>query len=1062
MKNYHYVLLLAVLMGCKTVHKYENVPFEGKEIEDWENPAVFGNHKEAARSYFIPYLEDEAVINDDASKSPFYRSLNGKWKFNLAKNPANRPFYFYKEDYDDRDWKMINVPANWELEGYDVPIYTNVKYPHEKTPPTIQKHYNPVGSYRTSFYVDKAMVQKQVYLHFGAVSSAMNLWVNGEKVGYSEGSKTPAVFNISPYLRTGKNLLAVEVFRWSDGSYLEDQDFWRLSGITRDVYLLTRDNGHIRDFWAQASLINHYKDGKFSLTVELTDQTDTGYSIETLVIDRDKNEVYKETRQVVNKGKETSVSFEKIVPKPQQWSAENPYLYQLIIRLKDQHGQLIEAVGNDLGFRNIEIKNGQLMVNGRPVYLKGVNLHEHHDRTGHYVDEGTMIKDISTMKRFNINAVRTSHYPQPEKFYKLCNKYGLYLIDEANIESHAMGVINQGAFDTLQHIAYRPEWKAAHMDRIKRLVERDKNHPSVIGWSMGNECGNGPVFYEAYDWIKERDSSRPVMFEQADQERNTDIVSPMYARIEDLEAYAQSKPNRPYILCEYAHAMGNSVGNLQDYWEVIKKYPSLQGGFIWDWVDQGLVKQTEDGQEYWAYGGDFGPKDVPSDGNFCLNGLVNPDRAPKPALWEVKKVYQPIRFSLEHRNQQQLTISNELHFTTLDDFEFVWVLTTDGIETSKGSLENINAGPSESQQRSIPYPTLDLSKENILTISAYSKTEKNLVPAKHEIAWEQFVLNSPTLAKNVPTTTDIAINELSNSVEISSKELTLILDKSTGIITGLYYGDKPNMIANKNGFTPNFWRAPIDNDFGNDFHKRCKDWRFVSKHRRVANIETAKADGKVILKVDFDLFTENNEKLATFSTKYTINGSGTMLIENDLVLLKETFPEIPRIGLNLQLTDDYDQISWYGRGPHESYWDRKTGAKIHRYTGTVAEQYWAYIRPQENGNKEDTRWVSLTNKKGDGLVIRGLPTFNVSAHHQLMEDFESMERTDGRHRDGDIVRNRHTIDVLRRPLVSLNIDYRQMGVGGDTSWGAHTHEAYKLTENKYHYAFLLSPFSTNK
>jgi beta-galactosidase len=1057
MKIKYLAILLLILGSCSNKHKYVEVSFEEKEINDWENPEIFGINKEAPRASFIPYLRDDDVLRDTAENSSFYTSLNGQWEFNLAIKPTERPFYFFKEDYDTSDWKKIKVPANWELEGFDVPIYTNVKYPHEKTPPKIQEHYNPVGSYRTYFNIENLEDDKEVYIHFGAVSSAMYIWVNGKKVGYSQGSKTPAEFNITSYLKKGENLLAVEVYRWSDGSYIEDQDFWRLSGITRDVYLLKREKTHIRDFWAKANLDAAYKNGEFNLSIELESTKNGVFIVETVLVDAAKNEVYKATKNVAIENGKGLVNFDKNVLDVQQWNAENPYLYQLIIRLKNEDNTLLEAVGSQVGFRKVEVKNGQLLVNGKSIYVKGVNLHEHHDRNGHIMDEETMIKDIKTMKMFNINAVRTAHYPQPELFYKLCNKYGLYLVDEANIESHGMGASHQGSFDTIQHVGYRPEWEQAHMDRIKSVVERDKNHPSVIIWSMGNECGNGPVFFEAYKWMKNRDNTRLVQFEQAGLEHNTDIVSPMYASIETLEQYAHDHSDRPLILCEYAHAMGNSVGNFKEYWDMMKKYPVLQGGFIWDWVDQGLIKKTDIGEEYWAYGGDFGPKDVPSDGNFCLNGLVDPDRTAKPALYEVKKVHQNIQVKAINLKRGTFEISNEFDFTNLNEFNFLWNILSDGKIIATGDFNNLDIDPAESKTVEIAYPKIDVSKELILTISATTKFEKNLIPKNHEIAWEQFEINIPAVIFKLQQTTKVLISENDSTIKISSKQCEVLFDKSLGIMTELYLGDRTNLIHHKSGFTPNFWRAPIDNDFGNDLHIRAKDWRYVSKNRTVKSIHTQMDGANAAVTITYDLDTELGKNMGVFISKYTINATGEILVENELIKSDTNVSEIPRIGLNIQLNRNLDQMTWYGRGPHESYWDRKSGAKIGVYSGSVADQYWPYIRPQENGNKTDTRWVSLIDKNGKGIIIKGIPRIDISAHHNIMEDFESLERTDGRHRDGDVVKNRHTIDVVPRDLVSLNIDYRQMGVGGDTSWGAHTHPEYKLTAKKYSYSFVIIP-----
>ncbi|MGE5944772.1 MAG: glycoside hydrolase family 2 TIM barrel-domain containing protein [Flavobacteriales bacterium] len=1054
--RFKYLLLpLMLLMACSSKHTYEGVAFEEKTPQDWENPEVFSINKEAPRAYFIPYKTEEQVKEDIAKNSPFYTSLNGNWKFNLAHTPSERPFYFFKTDYDVSDWKDIKVPGNWELQGYDVPIYTNVKYPHEKTPPKIQSDYNPVGSYRTQFQVSKDMLDKDVFLHFGAVSSAMYVWINGEKVGYSEDSKTPAEFNISKYLVEGENLLAVEVYRWSDASYLEDQDFWRLSGITRDVYLLAREKTHIKDFWSKANLINDYKDGEYALDVIISDNREKNISLQIQLFDNEGNEVFSGNKAINKTDKEASVNFEGVLENINKWNAETPYLYQLVISLKDDTNTIIERVGTDVGFRKVEIIDGQLRVNGKAILVKGVNIHEHHDKTGHYVDEETMLQDVKTMKMFNLNAVRTSHYPQPEAFYKLCNKYGLYVVDEANIESHGMGATNQSPFDETKHIAYLPEWKAAHLDRVKNLVERDKNMPSVIIWSLGNECGNGEVFYEAYDWLKKRDTTRFVQFEQAGLNRNTDIVCPMYPRIKDLEEYAKTYTDRPYIMCEYAHAMGNSVGNFQDYWDVIEKHPILQGGFIWDWVDQGLVKTSDNGTEYWAYGGDFGPKDVPSDGNFCLNGLVNPDRAPKPTLWEVKKVYQNIKFKKESGSYQ---VENYFDFTNLEEFKFVYTYELDGKTILNDTIENVSAAPSEKAVLDIHAPeNFDKSKELVLTISAFTKKEMGILPENHEVAWEQFILNTEKPTHISKSNEEINISDSEKNIQISNKNVEAVFNKETGLLTSLRFNNAENIIKDDNGFVPNFWRAPIDNDFGNDLHKKSRVWRFVSKNRKLVDINGKIKNRDAVISVKYDLLDENNNKIATFQTLYTISGDGSILLDNTFKKEQSNLPDLPRLGLNIQLLKEFDNISWYGRGPYENYWDRKTGAKIGLYSGKVEDFNWSYIRPQENGNKSDVRWLSLTNKDGKGIKIYGLPTLDFSAHHSIMEDFESLERTDGRQQEGDIVKNRHTIDVQTRDLTSLNIDYKQMGVGGDDSWGAETHDIYKLLNTTYTYSFLIVP-----
>ncbi|MBT6004627.1 MAG: beta-galactosidase, partial [Prolixibacteraceae bacterium] len=602
----HFTILLSVIViSCNQYTDYSNVPFEENDPPPWQDQGVFQINKEAPHAHFIPFESAEQARTEDKWQSPMLQSLNGTWQFNLAQNPSERPHWFFKNDFDTREWDEIKVPSNWEIEGYDYPIYTNVKFPHEKTPPTIQEHYNPVGSYKRTFEIPAGWDGNEIILHFGAVSSAMNVWVNEQFVGYSEDSKTPAEFNITEYLNGGENSLAVEIFRWSDASYLEDQDFWRLSGITRDVYLKARGQQQIQDFSVISGLDETYTDGIFSLNIDVLNIGENAKSgVIEAVLYENENPVGNFSKEL-NTGK-GNVQFTAKIQEIKKWSAEIPNLYELIITLKNQN-EIVEVIKQDVGFRTVEIKNANLLVNGKYVYMKGANLHEHHDINGHVVDKETMLLDIKTMKENNLNAIRTSHYPQPELWYELCNKYGLYIVDEANVESHGMGYGKES-------LAKDETWKEAHLYRTKNMFERDKNQPCIITWSLGNEAGNGVNFYATYDYLKAADPTRPVQYERAGLEYNTDIFCPMYARMESMERYAKTNPERPLIQCEYAHAMGNSVGNFQDYWDLIEKYDVLQGGFIWDWVDQGLLTTNEAGEEFWAYGGDFGPDTVPSDG----------------------------------------------------------------------------------------------------------------------------------------------------------------------------------------------------------------------------------------------------------------------------------------------------------------------------------------------------------------------------------------------------------------------------------------------------------------
>ena len=1043
-----------VLASCNHYSDYSNIPWEEQENPPWENPKVNEINRQMPRARFIPFANVEQARSEDKWKSPMIQSLNGMWKFHLAQNPAERPYWFFKDDFDTRNWDEIKVPSNWEREGYDYPIYVNIKYPHEKTPPKIQEHYNPVGSYKRTFEIPSNWKDKEVILHFGAASSMLNVWVNEEYVGYSEDSKTPAEFNITKYLKSGENSLAVEIFRWCDGSYLEDQDFWRMSGMTRDVYLLARGQQQIQDFRVISGLDETYTDGNFSLDVDVMNLGENAGSTEIEVVLNDNGNEVASFSEKVSSGKQ-NLPFQAQIPQVKKWSAEYPNLYELIITLKNADG-IVEVIRHEVGFRTVEIKDAKLLINGQYVYLKGANLHEHHDVTGHVVNKETMLKDILTMKAHNLNAVRTSHYPQPELWYELCNKYGLYVIGEANIESHGMGYGEES-------LAKDPDWKEAHLYRTRNMFERDKNQPSIIIWSLGNEAGNGENFYATYDYLKSADQTRPVQYERAILEYNTDIFCPMYMRIEGMEKYAQSNPERPLIQCEYAHAMGNSVGNLQDYWDVIEKYDVLQGGFIWDWVDQGLLTTNEDGEEFWAYGGDFGPDTVPSDGNFCLNGLVNPDRGVKPHLLEVKKVYQYIGFEPADLKNGVINIKNKYAFRNLSDFSFTWEITGDGNVVKSGTLDEIEALPGEVVPANIDVSlNAEPGVEYFLNLKAMLKNRDGLLEAGTELAAEQFKLPVfvPAGKVNRANFPAIAVDENDNSITVTGENFSVAFDKNAGAMSSYKKGETEFL---ESGPVPNFWRAPIDNDFGNNLHKRSRVWREAGKNRQVAAVSVNQKAGNVAeVEFKFNLVNEAGEKIADYNSVYTVYGSGDVVVNNHFKMTKDDLPEIVRMGMNLIMPRRFDQMAWLGRGPHESYWDRKTSAFVGLYEGSVADQYWAYLRPQENGNKTDVRWLAITDSNGNGLFFEGMPLLEVSAHHNLQEDFESVERSFNNQPGETPALNRHTTDVKPRDLTSVNVDYKQMGVGGDNSWGAWTHDQYRLTEKEYRYSFRMRAISTGE
>jgi beta-galactosidase len=1047
-----------VFSSCKRYSKYEGVAFTEKEPRDWENPGMLSQNKEAPHATMISYPDEMSALTDGMVRSPNVLLLDGLWKFNYTDTPDKRPYWFFKDDYDTRDWDEIEVPSNWQMKGYDIPIYVNIGYAFEMNPPYIKHDWNPVGSYKRTFKVPDGWDGREIFLHFGAVSSAFYVWINEQLAGYSQDSKTPAEFNITKYLKKGKNTISVEVYRWSDGSYLEDQDFFRLSGIQRSVFLHARPATYIADFFALGDLTDNYTDGLLKLNVLLSNTGNPkDLVLETSLFD-DSQKIFSETRDVKISEKSASEDFTKQFPDIKKWSSETPNLYTLVISLKEKDGKYLESVSAKVGFRKVEIINSQLLVNGVPVYLKGTNLHEHNDVTGHVIDEATLLKDIRVMKSNNINAVRTSHYPQQELWYDLCDKYGLYLIDEANIESHGIG------YDKDVTIADKPEWAAAHLDRMKNMVERDKNHPSVIIWSLGNEAGDGHNFLNNYKWTKARDNSRPVQYERAEKstnttERHTDIICPMYARIPYLEEYARDPKNdRPLILCEYAHSMGNSTGNLQDYWDVIEKYPKLQGGFIWDWVDQGILVTDPSGEKYWAYGGDFGPEGIKSDGNFCINGLTWPDRTGKPALNEVKKVYQYVGFEPVKLADGKVMIKNKYFFTNLSDFVIDWDVAADGVAVKSGKLTFKSLKPGQDTIVTIPVTDIAAAPgtEYFLNFTVSRSDEWNYVPEDHVYATAQFRLpfeGKPVLAK----LDDLAVIQAStegNKYKVSSSDFEIIFDLEKGRMES--YSFKGRKLINR-GPEPDFWRPPTDNDYGYDMDQKLGVWKKAGEKAVIKKVNLGQPEmGKVVLTFEYDIPGAGGEKIGGYVSTYTIYSTGDIIIKNQFSKISDAIPEIPRMGMQMQLPDEFMNLKWFGRGPHENYSDRKTSADVGLYESTVDDQYVPYIRPQENGYKTDTRWLMLTDENGTGLLVTGNPVFCFEALKNIHDDFESPGKLSQYRADAKTA-NRHTIDVKPRELVNLNVDLAQMGVGGDDSWGAQIHPQYRLLEKRYEYSFRIRP-----
>ncbi|MFD2825350.1 glycoside hydrolase family 2 TIM barrel-domain containing protein [Leeuwenhoekiella polynyae] len=1007
-----------------------------QEVNEWENPLVYERNKLEPHTDFIAYTNQTDARADVFSTSPYYQSLNGTWKFNFVKKPEDRPQDFYKTNFDDSNWDSISVPANWELKGFGIPIYTNIDYPFPKNPPFVDNSYNPVGTYRRSFEIPETWKDKEVILNLSSVSGYARVFVNGKEAGMTKVAKSPSEFDITPLLIKGKNQLAIQVFRWHDGSYLEDQDFWRLSGLEQDVFLYALPKTSIWDFFLKAGLENNYKDGVFDASVSLTnfDNASQSGSLQLEIIPANASKpVYSATKKFATT--DTPINFQTTIKNVKSWSAETPNLYDLVLILKDATGKTLMLTSEQIGFREIELKNAQLLVNGMPVLIKGVNLHIHDDVKGHVPSREVMLKDLKLMKQNNINAVRTSHYPQNPLWYKLCDQYGMYLVDEANIESHGMGANVHAVKNKDRHPAYQPEWFPAQMDRIQRLVERDKNHPSVIIWSLGNECGNGIFFPQAYDWVKERDTTRLVQFEQANEERNTDVVCPMYPTIDYMREYAAATDKyRPYIMCEYEHAMGNSTGNFTEYWDIIRSSDQMQGGFIWDWVDQGIKTQDDMGT-YWAYGGDLGGLDFQNDENFCANGLVSSNRTPHPALEEVKMVYQNVQFDFDKENRK-LSVFNEFDFTNLKEYQFKWELLQDGkvIETEDFSLA---VAPQTSGMAKIKLPKLNADAEYLLNVYAFTKTATALVPADHEIAKVQFFLTEPVFV-TTKTNQNLKVKTEGNQLVFDSGSIQGTFDLKTGMFKSYTNGE----VTLEGLPQPYFWRAPTDNDFGNKMPEELNIWR--SAHSNVT-LQSVKVDKQTEAGLPIEVTYHLNDIDLPYTLAYVIQNDGSIRVAAKLDLKAKKLPELPRFGMRMQLPAGFDNLEYYGRGPEENYADRNSAAFIGIYKAQVDSLKMPYIRPQEYGYHTDTRWLKLTDASGNGIEVEGLQPLSFSA---LPIKTEALD-------PGETKKNQHPTNLRYRDETTLHIDLAQRGLGGDTSWGAYPHPQYQLTKDGYSYSYLL-------
>ncbi len=1001
-------------------------------VNDWENPEVFAQGRLEPRATFYPYADAASAKTGEHAASERFMSLNGQWLFHYSPTPAERPVDFYKPGFDTSGWKTLPVPSNWEMHGYGTPIYTNTRYPFPANPPHIPHNDNPVGSYKRSFDIPAGWNGRRVFLHFDGSTAGMYVWVNGKKAGYVQSAKNPSEFEITDFIVPGKNELSCEVYRWTDGSYLEDQDFWRLSGIDRDVYLYSTDaRGRIADFFVKADLDAKYRDGIFSADVQVDSKEPMKLS--ATLYDPSGRKAY----SAGQKASDNTVFTAKLA-KVDKWNYDHPALYTLVLELSTADGKPVEATSAKIGFRKVEIKDAQLMVNDKPVEVHGVNMHEHHPEKGHAIDRETMMSDIRAMKQHNINAVRTSHYPQPPLWYELCDQYGIYLVDEANIETHGMGYSKFNHEGKIVQPAFLPEWKAAMLDRQKLLVERDKNHPSVIVWSLGNESSNGDNFMDCYQWIKNRDNSRPVQYEQAGEGSNTDIVCPMYAPMSRLKKEAaRTDATRPFILCEFAHAMGNSTGNFQDLFDVFRSAPHMQGGFIWDWVDQGFKTTDENGRTYWSYGGDYGATGYTHDENFCINGMVFPDRTPHPGLLEVKKVYQDIRFSSKDPKTGAIIVENHFPSRSTAPYAFSWELLREGRRVDGGNFEAVVA-PGASKTVKLPVPALDANTDYALSVYARTKTGDEIIPQGHEVAREQFVLAKRDLATTPLADGNVKFEQNDRSWTAQAAGAVMTFDKRSGELTG-YTVDGRNLIAG--AMRPSFWRATTDNDYGNRFNTRSNAWRTAADNRRLVSLNR---DGQS-LKAVYRLLEVPSE----YTVVYTPLADGSLKVEASWKADQGAFkPELPRFGMIITMPKSYDNFAWYGRGPWENYSDRRTAAFLGRYSGKVTDMRHHYIRPQETGNHTDVREASLTDANGLGLEVKGLQPLEVSALDVLPSDLDTGLAKHQQH-DSDI-----SPDIDH---VYFYVDLAQRGLGGDDSWGALPYEQYRLDAPSYTYSFILSP-----
>jgi beta-galactosidase len=1008
------------------------------QSDEWKNPEVNQVNRSPMHTQYFAYESEAAADLGIPGKSNNFMSLNGTWNFCWVENANQRPLDFWKMNFDDSSWGKMPVPGIWELNGYGDPIYVNAGYAwrnqFESNPPAFPEENNHVGSYRREIVVPDTWKGKDITIHFGSVTSNMYLWVNGKYVGYSEDSKLEAEFDLTKYLKPGKNLIAFQVFRWCDGTYLEDQDFLRLCGVARDCYLYARNEVRMADLRVTPDLDAQYKDATLKVTMDLIKTA----RIELGLFDAQGLEVAK--GEVQGTGK---LSIVLNVANPDKWTAETPELYTLKAILKEG-AKVLEVIPVKVGFRKIEIKNAQLLVNGKPILIKGVNRHEMDPDGGYYVSRERMLQDIRIMKQFNINAVRTCHYPDDNYWYELCDQFGLYVVAEANVESHGMGYGDKT-------LAKNSKYKLAHLERNQRNVQRNYNHPSVIVWSLGNEAGFGPNFEDCYKWIKSEDHSRPVQYEQARTNDFTDIFCPMYYNYDNCKKYCESDAKKPLIQCEYAHAMGNSEGGFKEYWDIIRKYPKYQGGFIWDFVDQSLRWKGQNGVPIYAYGGDFNRYDA-SDNNFLDNGLISPDRKPNPHIYEVGHFYQNIWVRLTDVAQGKISVFNENFFSDLSNYRLEWTLLTDGEPVQTGIIQDLNILPQDSAELLIPYHLARIcpKKELLLNVVFKLKSSEKLLPAGFSVASNQLIVRSVVfesldlkneLTVNQPVQIPVVKDNDYQFLRVEGATFKMDFNKFSGFLCK-YQRSGADLMQPGTEMTPNFWRAPTDNDMGANLQKNYAVWK--DPGLTLTKLENVVEKELVVIKAEYEMKAVSGKLFLT----YQISNTGILLVTQEMVAGKGSkVSEMFRFGMRLQMPYCFEISEYYGRGPIENYADRNHATDLGLFHQSVDEQFYSYIRPQENGNKTDIRWWKQLNIAGKGLRIRSDAPLSISALHYSMEDLDDEWDKD----------QRHSPEIPESDQTHLCIDQVQMGVGCVNSWGALPRSEYRLPYKDRKFSFLLIP-----